>query len=251
MATAQGVVVILVGLEGATEAFHFDAPDDVGHLSLIETEGAVCLEKRDQGMEVEDLRAYIGFELCVAGKDDQRMEGIQWQVGKKLLECPDVALVLVQRVLKAMPGLVEDLGPCGVVWCAKDPAGIVFGFDDEDACVGDQDMVDLRGVAVDGDGDVVEKGVRVVEAVGDGVRDHGFADVLPVENVLVKEGTEDQPGQEREHDQKEGEGREDHRVRRTMRAAGGRVGMSCTDESIEGWPRFVEWGARGGRLVEG
>ena len=58
---------------------------------------------------------------------------------KERLERPDMAEILVKWILEAGFFPVNGLRPLPFLGVAKNPAGIMFGLDDEDAGVGDED----------------------------------------------------------------------------------------------------------------
>lgn len=57
-------------------------------------------------------------------------------------------------VLEFVFVFVYLLGPLALVFSAKDPVGVVFGFYDEDAVGGDDEVVDLGGAGAIGSGEV-------------------------------------------------------------------------------------------------
>lgn len=175
--------MVFVGFDGAALALHFNTTDKVGHLAFVKDFRADGIQEREQAGETDDIGAEIGFEYGVAGEHDEGMKIVIGQI-EQGLERLDVAVVLAQRVLE--PGfLLENLlGPLALVGTAEDPAGVVLGFDDEDAGGGDQDVVNLGGAIGGWQGDVVEQEVGTVQSVADGFGNQGFAEILAVPTPL-------------------------------------------------------------------
>lgn len=107
----------------------------------IEESGGVVPDPWEQAA-VEDVAGQRGFELDVADEHDDGMEAVVGKV-EELFEGFDVQQVLVKRILKPVPSLVNLLGPLGLFLGTEDPAFVVLGFDHEDPGRGDDDVVDL------------------------------------------------------------------------------------------------------------
>lgn len=55
-------------------------------------------------------------------------------------------VVLAKWVLKSIRFFIEFLRPLGLFFVTEDPAFVVFGFYNEDAVFGYEDVIDLRSV---------------------------------------------------------------------------------------------------------
>src|SRR5262249_31454935 len=88
-------------------------------------------------------------------------------------------VVLPERILKAVFDPIEHLGPVAIPGVGEDPPAIVFGLDDKDPEPRDQDVIDLRGVTVDAQREVIEEViVRGRKSLGQFARYPGLPTVL-------------------------------------------------------------------------
>ena len=91
-----------------------------------------------------------------------------------------MTVVLVDGISEPEFCPVDGLRPLAGLGVAENPAGVVLGFDDENAGVGDEDMVYLRGASGSWQGDIVEQEMGTVKVPTDGLGEDGFAVVLPM-----------------------------------------------------------------------
>lgn len=173
------VDVVFVGFEGPTGAFHFNPPDNVGQLALVIQDGAVGGDKRDEAGKFYDVGTEFGFEFGVAGKNDEGMEMVFRQIEHGLQRF-DVAVVLVDWILETGFFPINRLCPLALLRVAENPAGIMFGFNDKDAGVGDEHMINLGRAVGGGERNVVDQEVWAGEMAVNGGGDHGFADIFAI-----------------------------------------------------------------------
>ena len=104
----------------------------------------VTFDPGEQASKLEDVGRHVGFEGSAANEDDGRVEAVPWE-WEECFQGVDVDLVLMERVLEALLAFVDLLGPVGLGLGAGNSSFEIFGFDDEDAVDGDDDVVDLCG----------------------------------------------------------------------------------------------------------
>lgn len=125
---------------------------------------------------VEDVGGHGGFQLGMADEEDDGEESVLGE-GEEVHEGTDVEPVLMEGILEAVFAAVDLLGPLALVFAAEDPATVVFGFDDEDAEGGDEDVVDLGGAGLGGMREVEIVEVAVLRRIegAEAAIDHGLA----------------------------------------------------------------------------
>jgi len=97
---AKVVDVIFIRLDRAAIAFHFNPADGVGHFAFVEYHGTFSGQKRNQVGEPNHVRTKVGFEFGIAGEHHDGMKILGWQI-KQRLQCLDMPVILVERVLEA------------------------------------------------------------------------------------------------------------------------------------------------------
>ncbi len=93
---------------------------------------------------IENVIGHFRFEFCVSDEDENGKKMIFGKI-EELHECFNVQFVLVKRILEPFFVLIDLLRPFALFFAAKNPATVVFGFDDENAEGRDDEMIDLGG----------------------------------------------------------------------------------------------------------
>lgn len=118
----------------------------------------VTFDPGEQVFKLEDVGRHVGLEGGAANEDDGRVEAMLWEL-EECFQGAEVKAVLTQWVLEALLAFVDLLRPLALVFGAENPPLVIFGFDDEDAVDGDDDVVDLCGALT-----VCSWEVEIVEA---------------------------------------------------------------------------------------
>lgn len=128
----------------------FEAGNRGLHGGGIEEGSGVFSDPCEQAM-VEDVAGHRGFEF---GPTDEEDEGMKLVFGdaEKPGEDFHMEVVLMERILEAVFGSIDLLGPLTLLFRTEDPAFVVFRLDDEDAEGGDDDMIELGGALAVGAG---------------------------------------------------------------------------------------------------
>ena len=111
----------------------------------------------DEPGEAEHSRWNLGFELCFAGKDDDRFDCTGRQEIKEVLNRKNMPKVLQDWVLELEPAVEKHLSPIRLLSIGEDPALVVFGFDNEHAEPRNEDMVNLSGTVLHLKRDVIHQ----------------------------------------------------------------------------------------------
>jgi hypothetical protein len=90
----------------------------------------------------------IGLELSGPREYNNRPNRVFWQDLKQITSRADMLEVLVYGVLEPMPGPKVHLRPVPISWPAEYSAAIVLGLNHKYSEARDQDVTDLRGVAL-------------------------------------------------------------------------------------------------------
>lgn len=117
-----------------------------------------------------------GLEFTFAPEHHQRDE-LGFVYAEKLLKRLDMAIILVKRVLKSVFLAEQALCPLSTLHVPEYPPVDVFGLDDEDAVLRDNDVVDLRRPMLGLQRNVVQRDIDFgvqKQLLGDST--HGFAD---------------------------------------------------------------------------
>ncbi len=96
------------------------------------------------------------FERRIPHKDHYRKHLLITQV-QQVLQCLNVFVVLVQRVLKFLRVLEDLLRPIPLFGVTEDPAFHVLGFHHKDPVLRNDDVVDLGSAVFGGQGDVFDQ----------------------------------------------------------------------------------------------
>ena len=107
----------------------------------IEEAGGVVFDPRQQAA-IQDVGGHGCFELRPADEEDEGMNVILVDA-QELCQGFHMEVVLMERILKAVSGPIDLLGPLPLFFGAEDPTFVVFRFDDEDAEFRNDDMVEL------------------------------------------------------------------------------------------------------------
>lgn len=133
----------------------FDGLHDHGHLFVRDQHGGAGLDVAERPA-ADHVVGQGGFELAgIPHKAHYGME-MRFRQAEEFFQGFGVAVVLMQRVLKAELLAIQRLRPLGLLRVAEDPAFHVLRFDHEDAEARDDDVVDLGGAVGGGQGDVVD-----------------------------------------------------------------------------------------------
>ena len=115
------------------------------------------------GFDIADIPTTVGhvlrhgrFECGISHEDHYRKHLLITQV-QQALQCLNVFVVLVQRVLKFLRVLEDPLCPIPLFGVTEDPALHVLGFHHKHPVLGDDYVVDLGGAVFGGQGNVLDE----------------------------------------------------------------------------------------------
>lgn len=108
----------------------------------------------DEAGAAGDIRGHGGFEVAVANKGHNGVDGVGRQLQRHLQRL-DVLEVLPKRVLKFEGLLVYLLRPLGLIFTTENPPRHILGLKHENPEWRNNHMVDLGGAVQGGQGDVV------------------------------------------------------------------------------------------------
>ena len=130
-----------------------------------------------QQTAIEDVAGQWSFKFGTADEEDEGMNGILAEA-EELRQGFYMEMVLMERILEAVLGSIDLLGPLALLFRPEDPAFVVLRLDDEDTEFRDDDVVDLGGTDAVGPGQIevvelpIELRIQPVQATAD----HPFAD---------------------------------------------------------------------------
>lgn len=119
------------------------------HLRLAEHRLLKGLDVANPAHALGNIGRHCGLEGAAADKDDNRVHRLRADLQHRL-QCLQVLVVLVNRVLELKTLLVNLLRPPSLLFTAEDPAAHVLRLQHEEAEGRNKHMVDLRS-AVRGD----------------------------------------------------------------------------------------------------
>ena len=171
----------------------------------------------------QDIARQAGLQLGRAGEHHHRVDFVRTDPGHRLEEL-QVLVVLAQRVLEPGAEGEDLLGPGPVPLAAEDPAAEVFRLEDKDPVHRHHHVVDLGGVVVSGEQQVVDHLVAaLVEPAPQQATDPPFTGE-PLEKRRVLEAEHQDDGRGKNQDEGgEGHGNREkwvrsHPMRRHRRA---------------------------------
>lgn len=85
-----------------------------------------------QQAAVKDVGRHECFKHRPADEEDEGMK-VALRDAKELRQGFHMQMVLMERILEAVLGSIDLLGPLPLIFRAEDPAFVVFRFNDEDA----------------------------------------------------------------------------------------------------------------------
>lgn len=144
-----------VGLPTGGQAALLNGVDNPLNVGGAQDGGGLALDIADQAATHDVLR-HGGLEGAVANKIDDGMQLVirQPQQG---FEGHQVQIVLMQRVLKAVPASKQLLGPALVSGITEDPPLHVFGFYHEYPEAGDDHLIDLGAALLERQSDIAQQ----------------------------------------------------------------------------------------------
>lgn len=147
--------MLLVGLPTGAQSALLNGVENPINVGIAQDGGGLSLDIADQAA-AHDVVRHGGLEGAVANKID---DGVQLMIcqSQQGFERHHMQIVLMQRVLKAVPASKQLLGPALVFGIPEDPPLHVFGFYHEYPEAGDEHMIYLGAALLERQRDIAQQ----------------------------------------------------------------------------------------------